>query len=393
MKAGIVALVAAYVLSQFYRAFLAVLSPGLQRDLDLGPEALADASGLWFLAFGLAQLPIGIALDRVGPRRTAAVLLAVGGAGGALLFARAESGGMIGLAMVMIGAGCAPVLMAAFYIFARLYPPAVFATLAGTVIGIGNLGNLGAALPLSLAVEAFGWRGSMLGLSVITLAAALLLWRFVGDPPPLPPREGRERMSDVLRNPALWAVLAMLAVSYAPAAAVRGLWIGPYFDQVYGFGAAGIGTMTLVMGAAMIAGSIGYGPMDRIFGTRKGVILAGNMVALACLGLLWWQPQPAVAVAIGAITLLGIFGLSFPLMMAHGRAFFPPHLIGRGVTLLNLFSVGGAGLWQMLSGPVFAAAPKGAAPAVGFGMVFGLFAALLLAGSVIYALWAQDRTD
>ena len=81
MRVGIAALMAAYVLSQFYRAFLAVLSPVLKAEIGATAENLASASGLWFLAFALMQIPVGAALDRIGPRLTASVLLAVGGVG------------------------------------------------------------------------------------------------------------------------------------------------------------------------------------------------------------------------------------------------------------------------------------------------------------------------
>ena len=90
LNAGIIALTLGYTLSQFYRAFLAVLSQTLQTELGATPGDLALSSGMWFLTFALMQLPVGWALDRIGPRRTAAVVLAVGGAGGAAIFALAH---------------------------------------------------------------------------------------------------------------------------------------------------------------------------------------------------------------------------------------------------------------------------------------------------------------
>lgn len=393
MKLGIAALVVGYVLSQFYRAFLAVLSPNLQADLGATPAQLADASGLWFLIFALAQIPVGIALDRIGPRRTVAVLLAAGGAGGTAVFATATSPGAISLAMALIGIGCAPVLMSSFYIFARTYPPAVFGTLAGILIGVGNLGNLGAALPLSLAVEAFGWRGTVWALSALTLAVAAVLWRVVQDPPPAPAPEGPGGLGEILRSPAMWAVFAMLLVNYAPSGAIRGLWVGPYGTQVLGLDAAGIGALTLAMGLAMVAGNFAYGPMDRVFGTRKGVVLVGNLIGAACLGWLWANPAPGYGMALALIAAVGFFGMSFPLLMAHGRAFFPPHLVGRGVTILNLFGIGGVGLFQMLSGRVYTAAQDPAAPPeAAFATLFGFFALVLLVGCIAY-LFSRDRTD
>lgn len=91
MRVGIITLIVAYVLSQFYRAFLAVMTPALKADLGATPEDLAQASGAWFLVFALMQIPVGWALDNIGPRKVAAGLLALGGAGGAAMFAMASS--------------------------------------------------------------------------------------------------------------------------------------------------------------------------------------------------------------------------------------------------------------------------------------------------------------
>ena len=394
MRAGLAFLVAAYVLSQFYRAFLAVLSPVLAADLGAGPEDLARASGLWFAAFALMQLPVGAALDRIGPRRTAAVLLALGGGGGAAVFAMAEGPRAIDAAMVLIGIGCSPVLMAAYYIFARLYPPAVFGTLAAAVIGIGSLGNILSAQPLAWAVGLMGWRGALWALAAATLATACALWAVLHDPPPAPKPEGAGRQSvfTLLAMPAIWPILPMMAVAYAPAAALRGLWAGPYAEGMFGAGPELIGRMTLAMGLAMIVGSFAYGPLDRLLHTRKWVVFGGNAVAALCLGALWALPAPGVATATALLCAIGFFGASFPAIMAHGRAFFPPHMVGRGVTLMNMFGIGGAGIIQFASGPVFAAAGGRAAGEAAFDAVFLFFLLPLLAGLAIY-LAAQDRAD
>ncbi|MFM7446924.1 MAG: MFS transporter, partial [Tabrizicola sp.] len=224
MRIGIAALILAYVLSQFYRAFLAVLSPVLKAELGVSAADLASASGWWFLAFAAMQVPIGWALDRIGPRLTAGVLMAVG-AGGALLFALATGAGQIKLAMALIGVGCAPVLMASYFIFARQFSPAVFGTLAGITIGVGSLGNVASSLPLASAVEAFGWRETVMGLAAVTGAVALAILVLVRDPERLgTARDGS--LLDLLRIPAIWPILSMMVVCYMPIAGIRGFWVG-----------------------------------------------------------------------------------------------------------------------------------------------------------------------
>ncbi len=390
MKVGIASLVAAYVLSQFYRAFLAVLSPVLKAELGASAQDLAAASGLWFLAFALMQLPVGWALDTVGPKRTTAALLAVGGAGGAAVFATAQGPVALCVAMVLIGAGCAPVLMAAFYIFARTYSAAVFGTLAGAVIGFGSLGNVAASLPLSAAVQAFGWRGTLWAMAGLTLVVAAGIALLVRDPDRVD-HKAKGSLLDLLRMPALWPVIVMMVVCYAPAAGLRGLWVGPYFADVFGADAAGIGRASLVMGLAMVAGNIAYGPMERFFGTRKWLVFGGNVAVALCLLALWTLAAPSAVLALTLFAGIGFFGSSFGMVIAHGRAFFPLHLVGRGVTLLNLFGISAVGLAQVVTGRLHAAAatPPAAAP---YQAIFGFFAVCLMLGLAVYA-FSRDRTD
>lgn len=393
MRTGIFFLVLGYVLSQFYRAFLAVLAPVLEAEIGATAGDLARSSGLWFLAFAAMQLPVGWALDRFGPRRVAAGLLGCAGGGGALVFALAQGPGALDLAMVLIGAGCSPVLMAGYYIFARVYSPAMFGTLAGAMLGTGTLGNLAASLPLALAVTTFGWRGALAVLAGVTVLVALALWRFVKDPPAAPVPAAKGSVLDLLRLPALWLILPMALVNYAPAAGLRGLWVGPYFADVFGLGTDGIGRVTLLMGAAMVIGNFAYGPLDRLLHTRKWLVLGGNLALAACLLALWAAPASGVWTAAALLALAGLFGASFPMVIAHGRSFVPAHLTGRGVTLLNLFSIGGTGLFQLITGRLYGTvSAAGGAPEAPYSALFLFFALVLLAGSAVY-LFSEDRTD
>ncbi len=390
MRTGIASLVAAYVLSQFYRAFLAVLSPVLKAELGATPEDLAAASGLWFLAFALMQIPVGAALDSIGPRRTTAVLLALGGGGGAALFAMATGPTALWLAMMLIGAGCAPVLMASYYIFARTYAPAVFGTLAGAVIGFGSLGNVAASLPLSAAVALFGWRGTLWAMAALTLVVAALIALLVRDPARVD-STAKGSLLDLLKMPALWPVLAMMVVCYAPAAGLRGLWTGPYFADVYAADAAGIGRATLVMGLAMVAGNFAYGPLERLLKTRKWLIFGGNALVALFLAALVAFPAAGPVTSMALLAGVGFFGSSFGMVIAHGRAFFPPHLIGRGVTLLNLFGIAAVGLAQVATGRIHAAIATPPAPAP-YQAIFACFGLALALGLIGY-LFSRDRTD
>jgi MFS family permease len=397
MRIGIAALVFAYTLSQFYRAFLAVLAPVLEVDLAATKADLAGASGAWFLAFALMQIPVGEALDRIGPRLTAAAALVVGGLGAAI-FAAATSPAMLTLAMVLIGVGCSPILMASYYIFARQFSPAVFGTLAGATIGFGSLGNIGASLPLTLAVEAFGWRGTVWAMAALTLATGLLVAVLVRDPVRAPKGAGGSYLT-LLKMRALWPIFAVMIVCYAPAAGMRGLWLGPYFADVHGYTQPQIGLASLWMGLAMVAGSFAYGPLDRWVGSRKWVIFGGNALALVCIAAFWLIPTASPALATALFVGLGFFGATFPVVIAHGRAFLPPQLTGRGVALINLCGIGAAGVLQVVTGRIHASleitdrilnpAPPAITPYLG---LFAFYMAFIAIGLALY-LFSRDRTD
>lgn len=388
MRAGIAALILAYMLSQFYRAFLAVLAPVLQTDIGASPADLATASGLWFVAFAAMQLPIGAALDRFGPRITSASLFSVGAAGVAVM-AMATSALQVQIAMALIGVGCSPVLMATYYIFAREFSPALFGTMAAATIGFASLGNIASSLPLGAAVEAFGWRPSLWGMSALTAATALALAALVRDPPPTGQSGGS--VMDILRIPAIWPILAMMAVCYAPQAGLRGLWVGPYLADVHGMDALGIGQISLWFGIAMVVGNFAYGPAERLFRSRKRVIFWGNFATVLCLLGLWAFAAAPPIVATALLVGVGLFGASFGIVIAHGRAFFPPHLMGRGVTLLNLFGILPIGIAQVITGRIHTGL-AGGAPDTPYAAIFLFFALTTAVGIGVY-LMSQDRTD
>lgn len=389
MRTDLILLCFAYVLSQFFRAFLAVLAQILHHDLGATPEDLAFASGLWFLVFAAMQLPVGWALDHLGPRRTSSWLLLIGGGGGAMLFAFATTPMHINFAMGLIGVGCSPVLMASYYIFARSYPPAQFATLAALMLGIGSVGNLIAAYPMTLAAELIGWRFALVGLAGLSVATAFGLYTMVQDPPKV---EGAQKGSflDLLKIPALWLIFPLALVNYTPSAAIRGLWIGPYLNDVFAASPALIGTCALLMGIAMIVGTFTLGPLDRMLGTRKWVIAGATATALTGLGALTFWTSASLPLSVALMCVVGFFGAAYPVIVAHGASFAPPHLKGRGITLLNLFSIGGVGLFQTFTGPLQGRF-SGTDPASGYTALFAFFALIVVAGLALY-VFSEDRT-
>jgi len=389
---GIAALGVAYVLSQFYRSFMAVLTPALTLELGASKAELSLASGAWFAAFALLQFVVGVCLDKYGPKLTVAIMLALCGGGGALVFAVATAPWMIVVAMALLGAGCAPVLMAAMFIFAHSYPPARLAVMTSWLIAFGSAGNVAGTSPLAAAAAAFGWRHVMLAIAVVSVLTGLALMVLVRDPEIDRSPHGRFGFIgfiEALQLRKLWPLIPLVGMNYAPSVGILGLWAGPYLTDVYGANSLLIGHVTLFMAIAVVAGSLIYGPLDTIFGTRKWVAIIGNSGSVLVVAFLAFFPDRGIVSVTAAFVLIGLFGASYALIMAHARAFLPRHLMGRGITLLNFFSMGTVGIMQFLTGAVTTTATVPGKPVVAYSALFGFYAVMLGIAVVIY-LFSQD---
>ncbi len=383
---GLIALAFGYVLSQFYRACLAVLTPKLAHEFGVEPEAFAPASATFFLVFALMQFPVGAMLGRVGPRRTAGAIMAAGCLAGLAAFSQATAPWHVTLAMGLIGIGCSPIYMASLYIYARTMAPERFAFLSSVLLGVGALGNLVSAAPLSWAIENFGWRETVIGLAAVSGLGALAIWTLVRDPPPAQgPAPGLSGFLEVLKIKALWPMIPLFLVSYAVPAGIRGLWAGPYLNEVFGLSGDALGMAILVMAAAMTVGSFAYAPLDRLVGSQKGVVLPGAAITAILCGLLAAMVERSLTASVILLSLIGMMGLSFGVHLGHGRRFLPDHLIGQGVTLMNFFSIGGLGLAQALTGALATQLRPVAPPPVVYGALFWAYAAALSGATLIYA--------
>ena len=386
MYFGIAILCIAYILSQFFRSFLAVLSSVLAYDLGAQPDDLAYALGLLFFVFAVMQIPVGWGLDRFGPRIVSSVLLLIGGGGGAFLFASAQNPSHINLSMALLGVGCSPILMASYYIFARNYSPKIFATLAATFLGIGSLGTLIGASPLTYFVGILGWRDAVELIGIFTIFVSLFLLFTVKNPDiKYESTVSSGGFWSILKSKDILLIAPIAIICYAPVAGLRGIWLGPYFEKKFEASIDEIGTIGLIMSLGMIFGTFFYGPLDRIFKTRKWIVLIGNFICLLSVAALSFLPELSYNFAIISFALIGFFGMSFPVVVAHGRSFVPMELSGRGVTLMNLFAIGGVGVLQALSGLVFERTGD-------FGAVFSVYFILILIGLVVY-FWSKDNTS
>lgn len=379
-------LIAIYMVSQFLRNSVAVIAPDLAMEFGLSGADLGLLASAFFFVFAAVQIPLGVALDRFGPRLCLIVFAAIT-VGGALVFAAATSPAGLIAARGLLGLGSAASLMAPLAIYARRFSPDRFATLTGLQYGLGTAGTLFATAPFAWAVAAIGWRGSFVVVAGLTLAITVLLALVVKDDATDRGPERHEGLGEtlagivaVLRTPSVGRLFLMQLTGYSSFALIVGLWGGPYLSHIYGYGLKERGDMLLVPALALIVGAFLWGPMDRVFRSYKTPVLLGSGSTLAALLLLGVFGSLPPALLIVWMIAFGLVSANLPVLIAHGKSLFPPHLVGRGLTLLNVGSMGGVFLTQAISGLVIDRFPQqnGAYPVTAYQAVFLLQAAFIL---------------
>jgi MFS family permease len=395
----LVLLVAVTSASQFYRASSGVIAPELMADLSLGPETLGLAGAAFFLALGTAQIPVGMLFDRFGPRRTVAALTCVAVAG-SMLHAVAESGAALVAARAVLGLGSAASFMSVVVLCSRWFPRDRLSLTLSWVFSASQIGIVLATTPLALLTNAVGWRWAFVAATLATaIVGALFFWLVRDDPPgKAPAPRAAESLAQVLRGalevwrtPGLLRILAMHLFVYASMVTVLALWASPYLRDVHGLDAVARGNILLAMAVAQVVGILCYGPLDRIFNTRKWIVVAGGCGTVSILAVLALVPGLPLAIAAGLfVALCGVTSYSL-VVVAHGRSLFPDHLVGRGVTTVNIAQVTGSALLPLLTGLLVGSVPEvdGTRPEAAYRLAFGAIGLCLALGIAVY-LTAKD---
>jgi predicted MFS family arabinose efflux permease len=250
-----------------------VLSPDLVRDLGIDASRLGLLTGAYFLTFALAQLPLGVLLDRFGPRRVNGALLGVAAAGAAL-FSVGESFTTLLIGRALIGLGVSACLMSSIKAFTLWFPLSRLATLNGWLMASGGLGAIAASLPIEMMLRITDWRGVFAAVSALAFATAWLVLAAV-------PERSNTRSDASLRalargfgaiygDPGFWRVARVMMVVPATSLAVQGLWVAPWLRDVAGFGRDAVATTLFVMALGTTLGFASQGSVaDRL--ARRGI--------------------------------------------------------------------------------------------------------------------------
>ncbi|HSO18940.1 MAG TPA: MFS transporter [Desulfosarcina sp.] len=374
---------AGYFLSYLYRVVNAVIAPDLVGDLGVGPSALGLLTSTYFIAFASSQLPLGVLLDRFGPRRMEAFLLLFAGLG-AYLFSRSETLAGLVIGRALIGFGVSACLMAAFKAYTLWFDKALWPLVNGFQMAAGGLGALAATSPVEAALGVTDWRGVFMVLAVLTLVVAATVYSVV---PEKPSGGAGERLNDqwrgvkaVFTSLDFWRTAPLTTMSQAAFLSIQGLWAGPWLRDVAGLERSAVANVLMWVAVAMIAGFIGLGALAGRLG-RSGL----GVLSTAVTGMsLFMAVQLLLLIVPGTWSRwiwlpFGFFGTSGIIAYAALSQQFALELSGRVTTAVNLLVFVAAFTGQWAIGAIIGLWPVGpdgtyalAGYRMGFAVMLGL---------------------
>lgn len=347
---------AGYFLSYLFRTVNGPIAERLIATFALDARSLGLLTSVYFLLFAAFQLPLGVLLDRFGPRRVQATLMGVA-ALGALQFAAAQ--GVVGLLIgrALIGFGTSGALMTGLKALNLSMPQERLAFANGCFVMFGGLGAMASTVPVDLMLDVLDWRGTFAVLAIATLAVAAWVHLVVPDTltttTPSGWRSAVRGVWVVYRDPAFWRLAPLSSSVIGTAFALHGLWAARWLADVDGVGSSRIVLFLLVMGGALTVGAGAIGAVadalrrrgwgsSAVFGAGCAIFLLVQTCLLTRLPVPAWLVWGAMA-AFGAMTVL-----SYSIV----GELFAPEIIGRANGALNLLHLGSAFVLQSGIGAV-----------------------------------------
>jgi predicted MFS family arabinose efflux permease len=301
------------------------------------------------------------------------------------------------LGRVLMAIGCSSFYVAPLAIYSRWFKPEYFSTVVGVQLGLSGLGLLAATAPLAFATATIGWRPSFIIVAVLAGLSGLIVMWWVSDDPPGTKKSGHKKenfaesirgLVAVTRTPSFWPIFAMHLTNYAVVITILGLWGGPYLAHVYGQDLETRGFYLLVLAIASTVSVFMWGPADRLFKSYRVPVLLGSGMTLAMLIWISLAGKMSPGVLLLWFALYGLVTGYPPLLTGQARAMFPPQLVGRGLTLLNLATMTGVFVFQFSTGALieFMAPNQAVYPLAAYQAAFAMQAVLLAISIGCYLL-------
>ncbi len=336
-----------------------VMVEQLMRDFAVTGAIIGNLSAVYFYAYAVLQMPVGLAHDRWGPRRVLTVMSLVAGSG-ALVFAMAPSVEIAYIGRALIGTGSAFALVGSMVLASRWLPQRNFAFFTGIALSIGLLGGAAGQGPLAFLVQMLGWREAMTIVAGGAVVLSLLIWILTRDHPPQSPlKKPPSTEKPVGALAALWQVARNRQTVYvsmfaclvgAPSLAFGALGGVPYTMQAFDISRTEAAfSMSFTLFGWMIGGPFWGWISDRLQ-RRKLPIIIGALITTSSMAAAIYMP--GINLELFRIFLFingfaaGTMAISYALIKEHNAG----NGSGAAMGLVNMMAVAGGAIFQPIVG-------------------------------------------
>ena len=311
-----------YSIEFFQRVAPGVIAEPLQKSLHVGPETLGLVISFYLYAYAIAQIPVGVFLDRFGNRLALTVASATV-ALGTILFASVESLWALALARILVGVGSAFAFVGCLRLANAWFSKSYFPVVVGLTNTIGVIGALFGEAPLNAMIHSMGWQHALMITGVIALGISALIFIFVRNRPKVSPDPRHPiccdndqpilaTLKEVLGHGRTWITAIYASIMVSPVIAFAELWAVPFLKNAHHFdnNQASFSTSLIFIGIAV--GGPTHGLLGGLFKRRKPVMFFGQLGALICLSAIIFATHLSL---LPTQTLLFLFGFCISSML------------------------------------------------------------------------------
>ncbi|MBC7112864.1 MAG: MFS transporter [Candidatus Methanomethyliales bacterium] len=381
-----------YFFSIVHRVGVAVIAFDIMAEFNTDASLLGLMSSMYFFPYALAQIPVGLLLDRIGIRRTVTILATISCIG-SLIFSLSPSLLLLSVGRAFVGFGVGGFYVSSLKAIAVWFEPGRFATLAGLLTSIGNLGAIFASYPLAVMSLSLGWRHSFLIISLVMAVLTVVAWFRIKD-------ESKEKfhskqsiskdLKTVFSYREFQKMVIVPFLVYGLFISFQGLWGGPFLMDVYGMNKSDAGALILFIGLGFMIMSPVAGLISDKIMKRKPVLMVGMV-----LSLVFWLLMSLLGDSLGHYELMGSFfllGTSFAfcnIYMTISKELFGSEISGTSMASFNTFNFLGAGFFQYFMGFLLDNLYGGARSFLSYQFIF-ILATICIVVALIPAIMSKE---
>ena len=274
-----------YLVAIIGRTSLGVAGVDAMGRFGIDASRLAVFTSVQLGVYALAQIPVGLAADRFGPRKTmvvGAIIMAVG----QVILALTTSYPLAIVARVFVGAGDATAFISVMRMIPAWFPLRVTPVFAQLTAGIGTAGQLVSAVPFRIILHTSNWTTAFVSIGAIGLLTAILGWVALQDSPEQPRRQKAKTAAEqqqrvplktslgiAMQHPATWTGFFAHFIGLMPMCIFILLWGVPLMTLGQGMSAGQASEVLVINAFGMIAFSPIVGMLSARFGLNRWILV------------------------------------------------------------------------------------------------------------------------